>query len=50
MGISTDAGVSRGELREELQAFEWRLDKRFKDINDALGKVNKALDVLLAQS
>ena len=50
MGSSTDEGVSRGELREELQAFEQRLDKRFKDINDALEKVDKALSVLLARS
>ena len=54
MGFKTDEGISRGELREELQAFEQRLDtrldKRFKDINDALEKVHKALTrVPLAQ-
>ena len=52
MGLSTDEGITRGELREELHAFEQRLDKRFdkrfKDINAALEKVNKALDLLLA--
>ena len=46
-------GITRGELREELHALEQRLDTRFNarfnDINDALEKVNKALDVLLAQ-
>ena len=50
-------GLSRGELREELQACEQRLDKRLdtrfdkllKDINDAFGKTNKALSVILAR-
>ena len=53
MGLSTDEGISRGELQEELQAFEQRLDKRlderFKDIDDALDTVNQALSVILAQ-
>ena len=54
MGVSTDEGITRGELREELHALEQRLDTRFNarfnDINDALEKVNKALDVLLANA
>ena len=65
MGFSTDEGISRGELREELQAFEQRLDTRldarfndidtrfsarFNDINNALETVNQALSAILAQT
>ena len=52
MGLSTDEGITRGELREELreelhafeQRLDTRLDTRFKDINAALEKVHKTLD------
>ena len=46
-------GLSRGELREELHAFEQRLNKRFNDIDtrfkDVMERINKSLDVLLSR-
>ena len=44
MGVSTDEGITRGELREELHAFEQRLDKRFNDIDTRFDDINDALD------
>ena len=61
MGLSTDKGLTRGELREELreelhafeQRLDTRLDKRFDDFDtrfkDVMERIHKSLDVLLAR-
>ena len=51
MGFSTDEGVSRGELREELHALEPLHDKEFdKRFKDVMERINKSLDLLLARA
>ena len=50
MGVSTDKGITRGELREELHALEPLHDKEFdKWWNDIMERIHKSLDVLLAR-